>query len=861
MQNAEAMLYCPNFNCQTPNPETHKFCQKCRAPLPRHYLWAIGEGIASLRPGDVLADRYLCKAPRIFLDTKPGLLPNIATGIPEPFAIYLRLSPYQIHLPQVYDLLQDGNTAGSGVLLLDQAAIYLPGELASHGIDLTQFDSAANSGDVQLLPHLSAAWQNATALRQLSWMWQMAQLWQPLSSEHVVTTLLDPELLRVEGPLLRLLELRSDRPGKPSPTLVQLGQLWSEWIQTTRPEIAPFVQQICQQLLQGQIKNAELLVHQLDEALAAVGRSQPRQFQWATRTDRGPSRQRNEDACYPPDGTLQTKTVLANQPPDGSSTLVIVCDGIGGHQGGDVASNLAIEAVGQRVQPLQPERLDPITLTVELENAVCIANDRISQRNDNEQRFDRQRMGTTLVMGLVRAHELYITHVGDSRAYWITRWGCRQVTQDDDVASREVRLGYSSYRQALQQPSAGSLVQALGMGTSKALHPSVQRFILDEDGVFLLCSDGLSDNDRVEECWETEILPLLDGKTDLAKVSQRLVEIANTRNGYDNVTIGLIYYQVEAAQSSPTPIDLSSTAAKTRLDSNVPTTIQTERTEGNTAPAAALSSPSQSTLKTQLVAPRERKPNPLSLVLGILLLLGLGSGLVYFFVPAFSDRVDGILGLNPASTPTADADPEVASSAESSPDRSIPFLRAGSYIQLSRATSPDGSAAGSTLVLLSQPNEAVPNTAPSSPAPSPEPTGATTVEGSLPLGSVLQIVRRQTTQQERWVLVRVCSVPSSEAISEQAPGGTNAAGNAARSSPTASIAPAAPPNTGSGAPGSPSFSKLLKAGQTGWIREAEILPLVLPSASPSPIQQGTCTPTAAVPAPTPSPVSAGSPVP
>jgi protein phosphatase len=206
-------------------------------------------------------------------------------------------------------------------------------------------------------------------------------------------------------------------------------------------------------------------------------------------------------------------------------------------------------------------------LLSDLEQAVATANDKISQRNDSENRQGRQRMGTTIVMALPVAHEMYITHVGDSRAYWITRHSCHQVTLDDDVACREVRLGYALYREALQHSGSGSLVQALGMGKSTSLHPTSQRFIIDEDAVFLLTSDGLSDFDRVEESWETEILPLLSGKTSIEDVAQRLIEVANTKNGHDNVTVALVHYDVK--YSEPDIIitaNISNLLANTLLD-------------------------------------------------------------------------------------------------------------------------------------------------------------------------------------------------------------------------------------------------------------------------------------------------------
>lgn len=551
------------------------------------YLWAVGERAAAYQPGDILVDRYLCQGLRIFLDTKPAILPGNLDEVPEPFIPYLKLSPHQLHIPQIHDWVQPDDAAAKfSLLLLDQAPLYVPETLAERGIVVPSATAA-----VQILPMLDEMWQTATPLRQLHWLWQVGTLWQSMQAEGVVSSLLTSELLRVEGSIVRLLELRWDSSS--SMSLAVLGEFWSNLAETARPEVQAPLQQLCQEMQRGSIRNAEEVVSHLDGSIADLGRSQQsRQIEIATLSDKGPSRQRNEDACYPVSSTV------AKSPP--AAPLVIVCDGIGGHQGGDVASNLAIKSLEQQLKTLQPDRLNPVTLEVELEKAVGIANDLISQQNDNEQRFDRQRMGTTVVMALIRAHELYMTHVGDSRAYWITRWGCHQITQDDDVASREVRLGYSSYPQALQQPSSGSLVQALGMGSANNLYPTVQRFILDEDCVFLICSDGLSDNDQVETHWEKVILPLLDSRTDLGTVSRQWVDIANHYNGYDNTTVGLIHCKIVGANpaimptvsSSATQVELPPTrppGQTTRLDSDVtafqpdlslstlPTTIPTQR--------------------------------------------------------------------------------------------------------------------------------------------------------------------------------------------------------------------------------------------------------------------------------------------
>ncbi|NJL46112.1 MAG: protein-serine/threonine phosphatase, partial [Leptolyngbyaceae cyanobacterium SM2_3_12] len=119
-------------------------------------------------------------------------------------------------------------------------------------------------------------------------------------------------------------------------------------------------------------------------------------------------------------------------------------------------------------------------------------------------------MGTTVVVALVHFPYLSIAHLGDSRAYRISAQTCYQITLDDDVASREAHLGYALYQEAIQIPSSGALIQALGISDSGYLYPNVQHLLLDHPSVLLLCSDGLSDYDRVELLWRHTVGPLVN---------------------------------------------------------------------------------------------------------------------------------------------------------------------------------------------------------------------------------------------------------------------------------------------------------------------------------------------------------------
>lgn len=552
MQTPAATIICPNYTCEHPNPEHNQFCEKCRTPLPKRYLWVVGTGVKKfkeLNSGEILADRYVFKGDRILLDTQPGKVPDVPVEIPDLVLPYLRLFAERIHIPQVYGQLVDQKITKDDIWLLEQGPIYAttpPGSGSEAAQTPAPPLNLALGG--KLMPPLIGQWAKASPLRQLNWLWQLANLWQPFMGEGVAGSLLNPELIRVEGSIVRLLELRLDSK---FPTLENLGQFWSEWVSTANPLIAPFLEKLCQLLIDGEIKTCDQLVALLDRGLNICGQLQKREYAIATDTNQGPSRRRNEDACYPNESSTKRTSE------SGLSSLAIVCDGIGGHEGGNVASNMAIDAVKKYIQEQQKSSVnleDPRTLTTILENAAAAANQEISEKNDSQQKQGRQRMGTTLVMSYTRAHELYITHVGDSRAYWINRNGCRQVTIDDDVASRHVCFGYILYRDALQQPSSGSLVQALGMGPSAHLHPSVERFILDEDSLFLLCSDGLSDNDRVEQYWQSKILPVLNGELSLTQGVNHLIDLANYYNGHDNVTVALVHCRVtpnETAQITP----------------------------------------------------------------------------------------------------------------------------------------------------------------------------------------------------------------------------------------------------------------------------------------------------------------------
>jgi protein phosphatase len=484
--------------------------------------------------GELIDNRYLVKQPQIVLDTKPAQAPQAPDEPPSWISLYLKLLPFHLHIPQVYGYIPSPDERlNMDIWLLEYGTIPL--------------DETGELIYPELLPTLAEVWSQASDLRQIHWLWQMAKLWHPLQKKAVVSSLLNPSLMRVNNQLLQLLELSKDEAT--APNLRDLGALWAGLMPTAAANIQDFLASLTQELESGDLDRPESLIAILDYALQHYGGGQERSYEIFTRTDTGPLREHNEDACYPP--TNQAITLAHGQNP-----LAIVCDGIGGQEGGEIAAQLAIETLPREINrsPTTDIEVYPESHSLVLEQAIRVTNDLISQRNDQESRQERQRMGTTLVMAFAQAQEMYAAHVGDSRIYWITPHSCHQVTVDDDLASREVKLGYLLYRDAIQYPNAGALVQALGMSSATNLHPTVQRLIIDQDCVFLLCSDGLSDYDRVEQYWDSEILPLLRGEKNVTAVGESLLQLANQKNGHDNSTIALVYCRVVPKAEPVTPL-------------------------------------------------------------------------------------------------------------------------------------------------------------------------------------------------------------------------------------------------------------------------------------------------------------------
>ncbi len=592
-------LHCSNSTCLTSNPLENSTCEACGTPLTKRYLWAIGEWINAFQVGELLEERYLLQAPRILLDTMPAQPPLGIEGIPKPIRPYLKLFPLRLHIPLVYSYIPSSDPEiNLDIWLLEYGPLAL--------------NEQGEPSYPQLFPTLAEVWETASPLCQLVWLKQMVELWRPFQGQGVVSSLLNPDWVRVNGPNIQLLELSVDTHNYH--TVRELMTVWSDLFPKAHPSIASFCESLGKKLEKGKIPHADSLQNLLETAIAEFSKNYEYHYQIMTATDVGMRRSHNEDACYPPVKSLKE----GNHPPD---TLAIVCDGIGGQDAGEIASQLAVDTLSQLLTPLfeETEQKSLQEWLKGVNQAIFVTNDAISQRNDEEHREDRGRMGTTLVMSFTRNYELFFANLGDSRLYWITPTSCQQVTVDDDLASREVLLAYGLYRNVLQYPQAGALIQAVGMMESDKIQPAVERLLIAENSLFLLCSDGLCDFDRIDQYWQTELLPILSGEIDLETGCDRLIKLANEKNGHDNVTFALIRCQVKPLNEELPPLSLTDIEAQvpkprgsevlaevtidTSTESSTPT-LTPEESESETKPEEASAPVETTPISADSVQPR-----------------------------------------------------------------------------------------------------------------------------------------------------------------------------------------------------------------------------------------------------------------
>ncbi|ELS03750.1 serine/threonine protein phosphatase [Xenococcus sp. PCC 7305] len=489
-----------------------------------------------------------------------NLAADLLSILPTQALPYLVLEEYAPIVPPIADAWQDQN----------QEVILLPAR--------SQWQSLTELWSKPQLPLLQVLWS----------LGEMAKLWVPLSRSYCATSLLVQNNLKVDEDQSFCLEKLYWDSKEKQPTLADLVAKWHSWLIDSQQTYPEQLFSVLKQAIAGEILEIEDLLRQLhqivekeesnldfdstdtspwsepmdsdswetvddaeetdffkidsdedsmiyesdaDEESTAMLLMQIASVTHANYTDIGSGRDHNEDF-------FGSKTVITQEENPSEQKLevkglYIICDGMGGHAAGEVASAMAVETLQSYFHTYWQDEL-PSEKTIE--EGILLANQIIYQTNIDNARSGSGRMGTTLVMALLQNNQLAIAHVGDSRIYKITRQeGLEQLTVDHEVGQREINRGVEP-EIAYGRPDAYQLTQALGPRESKHLRPGIQYFDIEKDCLILLCSDGLSDNDLLEKHWQTYLEPLISSSSDLNSGIYELMTFADRYNGHDNLT-------------------------------------------------------------------------------------------------------------------------------------------------------------------------------------------------------------------------------------------------------------------------------------------------------------------------------------
>jgi serine/threonine protein phosphatase PrpC len=243
---------------------------------------------------------------------------------------------------------------------------------------------------------------------------------------------------------------------------------------------------------------------------------QLKNFDFASHTDIGRTRDRNEDFFAYFDSL--------------NGHVFVVCDGMGGHNAGDVASELAVETVGNffnlkfYANPFEA-----------LEQAMIIANQTVYNYSvGNDYLFG---MGTTMVLILIREDKIYYGHAGDSRLYLFRNNILDQITADHSYVQQLLQKRMISQREAQEHPRRNEITKAIGLSSAFDPDISPKAIIPQNDDILLLCTDGLTNMISGDE-----ISKILGNLHNLNEKAVKLIAKANKNGGLDNISVQIIKF-------------------------------------------------------------------------------------------------------------------------------------------------------------------------------------------------------------------------------------------------------------------------------------------------------------------------------
>jgi protein phosphatase len=263
------------------------------------------------------------------------------------------------------------------------------------------------------------------------------------------------------------------------------------------------------------------------------GRSKPIMIRVFGKTDVGRARDHNEDNYLVADLTKRDPSLPTAERAyelGERGLLLMVADGMGGAAAGELASEMATDTIYKQLLGswLREQEVTGQRFALRLKEAVETANQEI--HNYAKAHPENRGMGTTATSVGILGEHLYLTQVGDSRAYLVRDGAAHQLTKDQSLMQRLVEAGELTEEEAAQSERRNIILQALGPDANVKVdltHQEIRR-----GDILVLCSDGLSGQVKKEE-----IARIAADTANLTAVCDRLIALANERGGPDNITV------------------------------------------------------------------------------------------------------------------------------------------------------------------------------------------------------------------------------------------------------------------------------------------------------------------------------------
>lgn len=237
-----------------------------------------------------------------------------------------------------------------------------------------------------------------------------------------------------------------------------------------------------------------------------------------SKTDIGLVRQSNQDACA--GGILPENAAWA-----------VVCDGMGGANGGNIASRIAVDIISGQIGALAQENPPEELIRDVMARAVSEANASIHEKAKTDESL--RGMGTTVVVAVVAGGAAHVAHAGDSRAYLILPSGAaQQLTMDHSMVQELVNNGDLTEQEAKRHPQKNIITRALGVQSTVELDYCEYPFV--PGSRLLICTDGLS---NYADAGQIAQLSRESGPADFC---EKLISLAKSAGGSDNITVAVI---------------------------------------------------------------------------------------------------------------------------------------------------------------------------------------------------------------------------------------------------------------------------------------------------------------------------------